>query len=151
MRIFLLVLVAFVLFGCFEQNDCLINNTNILKIALKNKASGKDTTVTFSSIQALGVINGDIDVSKPFVGLVSIPVQINDSVTTVVFKYTNKLKTKSDTLVVTYRNETRVISIDCGAFLYQHDLAVPKTNFEKVRVITSVLLTTDKKNLEIFL
>ena len=143
--------MALVFFSCFEQNDCLINNTNILKVALKGKATGKDTTVTFISIQAVGVINGDIDVSKPIVNLVNIPVQISDSVTTILFKYNKNSKIITDTLMVTYRNETRVISEDCGAFLYQHDLAVPKTTFEKVRIITSVLLTTDKKNIEIFL
>ena len=147
----MLVFMALVFFGCFEQNDCLINNTNILKVALKGKTSGKDTTVTFISIQALGVINGDTDVSKPIVNIVNIPVQVNDSITTIIFKYNKIPKIITDTLIVRYRNETRVISEDCGAFLYQHDLAVPKTTFEKVRILTSVLLTTDKKNIEIFL
>ena len=145
-----MILMILILAGCFEQPDCLINNTNSLKIALKGKTLGKDTTVTFISIRALKV-EGTLYANKPL-GSLEIPIQIDDSVTTVIFDYTSKkAKLTSDTLVVGYRNELRVISPDCGAYVYQHDIHITKTNFEKTNVTAPVLLTTVKKNLEIFL
>ena len=141
--------MALIFFGCFEQTDCLINNTNILKIAFKGKTLGKDTTVTFISIRELKT-QGDL-YTNALVGSVGIPLQIRDSITTVIFDYNEKSKFVSDTLVVSYKNQTRVIATNCGAYLYHLNVAVPKTNFEKVRVTSSILLTTVTKNLEIFL
>lgn len=141
--------MVLIFFGCYEQTDCLINNTNILKIAFKGKTLGKDTTVTFISIRELKT-KGNL-YTNAAVGTVQIPLQIRDSITTVIFGYTEKSKLVSDTLIVSYRNQTRVIATDCGAYLYHLDLAVPKTNFERTRVTSSVLLTTVTKNLEIFL
>lgn len=149
MRAVLLILMGLIFFGCFEQNDCLINNTNILKITLKGKTLGKDTTVTFISIRALN-LEDELYTNKAL-GSLEVPLQTRDSTTTIVFDYNAKAQMVSDTLVVTYRNETRVISPECGAYLYQHDVLVPKTNFEKVRVTAPILLTTVKKNVEIFL
>jgi hypothetical protein len=149
LRAVLFILMVLVFFGCYEQTDCLINNTNALKIAFKGKTLGKDTTVTFISIRELktpGNLYTNTGVSS-----VSIPLQIKDSTTTVIFYYTEKSKPVSDTLTVSYLNQTRVISTDCGAYLYQLDVAVLKTDFEKVRVTSSVLLTTVTNNLEIFL
>lgn len=141
--------MVLIFFGCYEQTDCLINNTNILKIAFKGKTLGKDTTVTFISIRELKT-KGNL-YTNAAVGTVQIPLQIRDSITTVIFGYTEKSKLVSDTLIVSYRNQSRVIATDCGAYLYHLDLAVPKTNFERTRVTSSVLLTTVTKNLEIFL
>ena len=141
--------MVLIFFGCYEQTDCLINNTNILKIAFKGKTLGKDTTVTFISIRELKT-PGDL-YTNALVGSAGIPLQIKDSITTVIFDYKEKSKFVSDTLVVSYKNQTRVIATNCGAYLYHLDLAVPKTNFEKVRVTSNVLLTTVTKNLEIFL
>ncbi len=144
-----MVLMALTLSACFEQSDCLITNTNILKITPKGRTLGKDTTVTFLSVRLL---NGESDLyTDKALSSLEIPVDIADSTITVIFQYNRKSKLVSDTLRVGYRNELRVIAPDCGAYLYQHDVHVSKTNFEKTRVTTSVLLTTIKKNLEIFL
>ena len=147
-----MILMTLILCSCFEQPDCLINNTNSLKIALKGKTLGKDTTFAFISIRSIDM-NDTLDIQKPAqpIGAVQIPLPLNNTVATIIFAYNRNSKLVTDTLVVTYRNETRVISPDCGAYLYQHDVEVTKTNFEKVRVTTSILLTTVTKNLEIFL
>lgn len=144
-----MILMVVILPGCFEQTDCIITNTNILKISLKGKTLGKDTAVTFISIR---VLNAEADLyANQEIKTLQVPVSTTDSLATVIFKYTEKTKLISDTLVVGYRNELRVISRDCGAYLYQHDINVPKTTFEKTNVTASVLLTTVTKNLEIFL
>lgn len=149
MRIVLVILMAVILPGCFEQTDCILTNTNILKISLKGQTLGKDTTVNFISIR---VLNADANLyANQALSNLQVPVPTTDSIATVIFNYTEKTKLVSDTLVVGYRNELRVISRDCGAYLYQHDINVPKTTFEKTNVTASVLLTTVTKNLEIFL
>jgi hypothetical protein len=135
--------------ACYGQTDCLINNSNSLQVAFKGKTLGKDTTVTFISIRELktpGSLYTDAQLASA-----TIPLQIKDSITTIVFDYNRKSKLVSDTLTVSYLNQTRVIAIDCGAYLYHLDLAVAKTNFDKISVTSSVLLTTVPKNLEIFL
>ena len=143
------ILLVLMFSACLEQTDCLINNSNSLQVAFKGKTLGKDTTVTFVSIRELNT-PGDL-YTNAALGSASIPLQIKDSITTIIFDYNKKSKLISDTLTVSYLNQTRVIAIDCGAYLYHLDLAVAKTNFEKVRVTSSVLLTTVPKNLEIFL
>lgn len=143
--------------SCFEQTDCLINNTNILKIGLKGRTLGKDTTVTFLSIRTLEdetILYENKNLSK-----VEVPLQISDTVTTVIFDYNESIVVSdtvqsifvSDTLTLAYKNQTRVISRDCGAYLYQLDAYIPESTFEKVRVTSSILLTTVTINLEIFL
>jgi len=143
------ILLALFASGCYEQNDCLVNNSNILKITLKGKTLGKDTSVTFTSIRKLNTA-GDLYTNK-LLGSLEVPLEIQDSITTVIFNYNEKLVAVSDTMVVAYRNQSRVINPYCGAYLYQVDVNVPKTDFEKVKVTTPVLLTTVTKNLEIFL
>ena len=145
----MLFLMVLILPSCFEQPDCLLNNTNILKITLKGKTLEKDTTVQFLSIRALEA-ESELYANK-LLGTIQVPLLIRDTIATVVFDYTEKSQLVSDTLVVSYRNQTRVISPDCGAYIYQVGVTIPKTNFEKTRVTTPTLLTTVTKNLEIFL
>lgn len=149
LRIVLIVLLALFFSGCFEQPDCLITNTNILKIAFKGKTLGKDTTFTFKSIRSLK--SAEALYTNKSLPNAEVPLQGTDTVATIIFDYDLKTKPVSDTLTITYRNEMRVISPDCGAYLYQKDVFIRKTNFEKVRVTTPVLLKAVTKNLEIFI
>lgn len=139
-----LVLIA-VMSSCFETPNCLINNTNILKIALKSKTDGAAAEVTFDYIYVANLNANVYENTK--LSTLQVPVDPTQSETTIVFKH----DAQSDTLVVNYRNETRLISPDCGAYLYQRDLNVVKSNFYEVRLISNILLTDVTTNLEILL
>ena len=87
-----MILMALIFSRCFEQPDCLINNTNILKIALKGKTLGKDTTVRFTSIRALWLAE-NLYSNTESIGNILVPLNLKDTLTTVIFKYETKLGT----------------------------------------------------------
>lgn len=137
--------LAIVTCSCFEQPNCLIDNTNVMKIALKSKTDGSNAEVTFDYVHVVNLNSKLYENQKT--SALQIPVDPNQTETKIIFSH----DAQSDTLVVKYRNETRLISPDCGAYLYQKDLNVVKSNFYEVRVINSLLLTNVATNLEILL
>jgi len=142
--------IAFILLitlasSCYEVPDCLINNTNLMKVALKSKTDGSAISVAFSSIYIVNL--NAIAYENQEAGNLQLPVDPNSTETTFIFNYASG----TDTLVVKYRNETRLINPDCGAFLYQKDLDVAETDFYEVRVINNILLKDVTTNLEILL
>lgn len=145
LKYFACLVLVLLMSSCFETPNCLIDNTNILKIALKSKTNGAAAEVTFDYIYVTNLNANVYENTK--LSTLQIPVDPTQSETTIIFNH----DAQSDTLVVNYRNETRLISPDCGAYLYQKDLKVLKTNFYEVRLITNVLLTNVTTNLEIFL
>jgi hypothetical protein len=68
-------------------------------------------------------------------------------------KYVFQYGERSDTLVLSYTNQSIVLSTDCGTYLYQKDLAIEHNTFGASAVIIkdSQLLLSIPVNIEIFL
>lgn len=138
---FLLLLILVT--SCFNDSDCLITATTEVKIRFKN-ANGTDRTVDFSSITVSGLSN-PFYVDTP-ASLISLPVNPTSNQVTFTF-YHDEV---SETLVVTYENEIRVVSKSCGAYQFQKNVSVSESDFSQVSVINSRLLTDVSVNLEAY-
>lgn len=140
--IFLLCLAS-----CFDQGDCLINSTNLVKSSLLDKNDGTPRLTQFLSIHQL---EDDIELINPdstfTVSSVELPLSPKRNQCSFVF-----LTSDSATylLRMNYKTTIRVIAADCGAFQYFQDLSVDSTNFDRIKIISPQLFTSVTKNLEI--
>jgi hypothetical protein len=147
LRAFLFIAICLLSASCFDEGDCLIRSTTLIKVGLKDStATANAKEVTFSSIHipGRGVLYED-ETTSAF-AILADPV-VDEIV--YVFQYGNR----SDTIVFGYSNQTRVLAPDCGAFLYQDHLEVKYSTFgiNKVLVKNKQLLSSVPINIEILL
>jgi hypothetical protein len=131
--------------SCLEEGDCLVSNSNLVRVSLKSVKSKKDSTITFTSINlADGTV---LYANKPLASM-ELPVDASETVTTFFFQR----GAVKDTLVFQYRNEAVVVSPDCGAFPFQKDVSVARNTFERdsVRWLNNQLSKTATVNVEVF-
>lgn len=114
MRILIIIFAAALgLSSCFDKGDCLINNSNLIKINLKKKADNKDTTLTFSAVQVEGATAFLYqNVAKKALEL---PVDGAKTTTSFILSYGGV----EQKITFDYINQTIIPSADCGAFVYQ--------------------------------
>jgi len=140
---FLLMLMG--LGACLEQGDCLVTNTTLAKVKLKSVKTNADTTIAFASV----AIGDDVLLyENQSLNNLVLPVNPAADSTLYVFEYGER----KDTLVLRYRNETVVLSPDCGAFVFQRDLRASKNKVgvDSVRWLNNQLLKSVTVNAEIF-
>lgn len=148
MRILFIVFVALMCGSCFEKGDCVINNSNLIKIDFINIKDKADYPITFESIRVMGssivLYNDGTAVSS-----IELPVDPNKTETSFIISRAGVL---NDTLTVTYVNETIIPSSDCGAFIYQKQVTMVKKPFEGtvIKEINNQLLRNATVNFEIY-
>lgn len=142
----------FIVTSCLNQANCYITASNVVKINLKKTNDNLSTTITFNAITVSGkslTFYKDSTTTS-----LNLPVNPEATETTFLFSYKELVDSvstdKMATLTLSYLNEIKLISPDCGAFQYQRDLAIVETNFTKTKLINSSLLTTVATNLEIY-
>ncbi len=140
---FLLMLIG--LGACLEQGDCLVTNTTLTQVKLKSANTGADTTIVFA---AVSIANDVLLYENRSLNNLVLPVNPAADSIFYVFEYGDR----EDTLVLRYRNETVVLSPDCGAFVFQKDLLESKNNVgaDSVRWLNRQLLKSVTVNAEIF-
>ena len=143
-----IALVLLVCSSCFEKGDCIINNTNLVKINFLNTVGKTPYPITFSSIEVTGtsllLYNNNVAVSS-----IQLPVDPNKTEATFILKYASNL---NDTLIITYRNQTTIPSSECGAFVYQDQVSIVKNPFEAtiIKNVNTQLLKNATVNFEIY-
>lgn len=139
--IVLLVLAS----SCFEQGDCLVTNTTLVRVNLKKLKNRADTTITFTSVK---LENGLVVYENKALTLLELPVDPYKTVTTFVLQR----GTRTDQLTFQYRNESRVLSPTCGAYIYQKDMEVINNSLgvDSVRWINRQLFKSLKSNVEVY-
>lgn len=147
LRAFLLISVALVAGSCFDKGDCLFVNTTVVKVALF-KASARTTpqAVTFSSIH---IPNKLIFVqNKEVSGTLALVVDPSATETKYVFQY----GTRSDTLVLGYNNQSRVLAPSCGSVLFQSGLEIKHSTFPEnnVVIVNQNLLSSVATNISMY-
>jgi len=144
LRAFLFIVCCLALSSCFDQGDCLYANTNLVKVNLMDLDTPSSTHPLFLDTVFLPDqrIYDAVDTTVTSLG---IPVDPTKTETTFVFRRGEIY----DTLVLSYTNQTIVLSPDCGSALFQNNLEVKYSTFDSVRVVTNQLLTSAKVNLEI--
>ncbi len=145
LRLLTLICCLFIVSSCFEEGDCLITNSTLVKVSLKDLDTKKDTTLTFLSITTLEgkEIYGEKALSK-----LELPVNPGETETSFVFVQ----GAKKDTLTIHYTNETVVLSPDCGAYEFQKDLKAIKNTLgaDSIKWINNQLFKSITVNAEIY-
>ena len=135
---------SFLLVACFEEGDCLITNTTLVKVNLKSAKTRRDTTLTFAR-----VTTGPYTLyENRQLALLDLPVDPDTTRTLFVFQR-GEIK---DSLIFEYRNESVVLSPACGAFDFQRDVKVVKNTMglDSVRWLNNRLVKNVKVNVEVF-
>jgi hypothetical protein len=145
LRILIIVFAALGLTSCFDRGDCLINNTNLIKIRLKKQATNKDTLLAFSSIQ--------VERTKIFLyqakaeDTLRLPVDITKTSSSFILNY-GGIQQK---LTFSYLNQTTIPSTECGALTYQTGVTITESTFAetRLRTVNDQLLKNAAVNFEI--
>jgi hypothetical protein len=147
LKIIIVVFTAVLASSCFDKGDCLINNTNLIKINFKNKADNKDRDVVFSSVTVEGT--SIVLYANETVKALALPVDVTKTSTTFILNYGGAAQRIS----FSYKNETIIPSVDCGAFVYQKDVTVTESTFDaaSLRIVNNQLQKNATVNFEILL
>lgn len=135
-KYFPLLLLGILASGCFDKGDCVRTATNIVQIRLLSKADRMESKIKFNSV----TVSGSNGVRYKDQEVSSLLLPVNPGQDTVTF--TLNYGTTVSTITVGYTQETRVISVDCGAFTYYKDLKIVSSSFDEtqIRLVTPVLL-----------
>ena len=137
------VLALFLIFfssSCFNQGDCLITASPYTKIDFYQKKDKTPKIITFSYVEVFGAGTAYQD---SVVSSLLLPVDPNGDTTRFVLHYEDK----SDFITVKYSSITRIISPECGAFVYYKDLEIVKTSFDETLIrLTNNQLLKDAVN-----
>ena len=149
MRPFFLIFLLVFLISCFNKGDCVITSTSVVKIALQKKQDGASKRTTFLKVQETHDLD-TVDIAGfENIEVTSLELPLNPSRDSTSFVFFTK-DSLSFHLTLGYTTYSRVITAECGAFLYYKDLSVKDSNFDSTRVTDSKLLISVKKNLEVF-
>jgi hypothetical protein len=139
--------------SCFNQGDCTITSTNLVKVTFQKKLDGTVKSTVFLTVKTIHesdtLLLTSQDPANP-IPVTEMSLPMNPKYDSTIF-----LLERSDQrlfrLTLSYTTYSKVIATDCGAFLYYQDLKVKSTNFDSTRVVNTQLLTSVGKNLQIFM
>jgi len=136
--------LVWVLSSCFDQGECLITNSNIIRVSLRTK-DNQPATITFASVS---VLNDTVLYTNKSLTALDLPVNPGVLEMTYVFDYGDG----TDTLSFGYTNQHVVLSPSCGAFPYQRNLSVTGGTFktDSVKVTNPSLLKDALENVRIY-
>ena len=132
----LLIFLIFLSSSCFNQGDCLITASGYTRIDLYDKANRRPKLIAFDSIAVSGTES--ILYRDSIRTTIFLPVNPREDTT----RFTLNYDGKSDFITVKYSAETRIISPDCGAFVYFKNLEILKTSFDQslIKLVNAQLL-----------
>ena len=145
-RIVRFIVLIFLFSGCLNEPDCVPTNTNEVKIAFKvNSKTPRE--ITFDEITVSGLNKKFYQGAK----VSSVELEVSTTVTETVLTF--KFENRTETMTLSYEMFSRVISPDCGAFLYHENLVVKETSFESesVIVVNNKLSTDATVNIEVYI
>ena len=131
----ILLLLASLLTGCFEDGDCTTTSTDILHIAFRKYESFEVDTVEIIGI----TIEGTDSLFYPFAAATAITLPLDPNVTSLMINFDFELDTNQ--LTLDYAPVPRLISPDCGIEMtFMHINAdETKHDFDSVAVRASTL------------
>ena len=131
--------------SCFDQGDCLITNSNLVQVSVRDFKTRAAVNVTFETVAIQG---GDTLYTNKTVAALSLPVNPGLNETSFVFVHAGK----TDTLSLGYSNETVVLAPVCGAFPFQKNLATTYSTFgqDSVEVTDRSLTKNAAENVRIY-
>lgn len=160
-RFLLVLLVAVLSTSCFTQPDCVVTANMEIKIDFKqnklnsrsNTRSVVDTFLRFQSIK-ISIAGKDSLFSLDTIPRSSLTLPIDPNQSTMKYTFVRRGRQASSPLVTesitfTYSNETRIISAQCGAFVYFLNLNVTESSYGSQFKILNDRLLKNTTNVQI--
>jgi hypothetical protein len=145
---------------CFTQPDCIVTASMEIKIDFKQIKINRQTNVrtvvdTLVSFRSISISDIDTAYRKNAVASsLTLPINPNKSSMTYTFVRNGRQPTSptvTETITFTYNNETRIISAQCGAFVYFLNLDISDSSYgaSQYKVLNDRLLK-GTSNVQIF-
>ena len=151
-RALVAVILMLAVASCFDEGECLITNTNIVKVSLRLKETGELAKVQFDSV-SIQYTDSVYYIGQQVQGL-GLPVNPGVTEMTYVLAYGGaEYGGLKDTVSLAYTNQSVVLAPHCGAFPFQKNLVVVKyTTFglDSVGVTNQNLLRDVTENIRIY-
>lgn len=156
----LIATVALACASCFTQPDCIVTASMEIKIDFKqiklNRQTNARTVVdTLVSFQSISIADIDSAYLKNVVASsLTLPINPNKSSIKYTFVRNGRQTTSpkvTETITFTYNNETRIISAQCGAFVYFLNLEIADSSYgsSQFKILNDRLLKSTS-NVQIF-
>lgn len=131
--------------ACTNDELCVGNGINEVKLSLNDYETGSGTSITMDSIGFSGqpISNVYIDTTVSFIGL---PVDPDSTWTRFVFITTDR----TDTLELRYAVTPSLISVDCGPELLFSNLDTLYHTFDSLAILQQLFDREVETNIEIF-
>lgn len=157
----LIATVAVACLSCFTQPDCIVTASMEIKIDFKqiklNRQTNARTVVdTLVSFQSISISDIDTIYRKNVISSsLTLPINPNKTSVTYTFVRVGKQPTSpkvTETITFTYSHETRIISAQCGAFVYFLNLEITDSSYgtSQYKILNNRLLKSTS-NVQIFL
>ena len=146
-RALVAIILMLVVSSCFDEGECLITNTNIVKVSLRLRETGQLVRVKFDSV-SIQYTDSVYYIGQEAQGL-GLPVNPGVTEMTYVLAYGGL----NDTVSLAYTNQSNVLAPHCGAFPFQKNLVVVRyTTFglDSVGVTNQNLLKDVAENVRIY-
>jgi len=150
-RALVAIILLLAVSSCFDEGECLITNTNIMKVSLRLKETGELVSVTFDSV-SIPHTDSVYYINQNVQGL-GLPVNPGVTEMSYVLAYGGINSGIKDTVSFAYTNQSVVLAPHCGAFPFQKNLVVVKyTTFglDSVAVTNQTLLRDVVENVRIY-
>lgn len=143
MRYFLFGLLVLLFSSCLSEPDCIVTASNEVKIAFKKLPSDTSMIIILDSILVSGT--DSVFNVKDTTSSVVLPVDPRAATTTFRFFYNST----ENALTLAYKNQTQMISPDCGAFTHFINLEIKVSTFADATVSTPDLSISSATNVKI--
>ena len=132
--------------ACQDEADCTSVTTNFANLQFYELESGEtDTAVVVNSIKPID--SDSILVSETtIVGTIQLPLTANEASTAFVFE----TEFGRDTLVLSYKVSTRLISEDCGLEVLFTELESIRNDFDSIRIVNDILVEDINEDIRIY-
>ena len=151
MRFLLPAFIILLFSSCLSEPDCLVTASNLVRIDLKKTDTNAVNTVKFIVIRVQGTDTLFYQDQKA--SSLILPVNPAGEQTTFHFEYKSSIDTtvlENDSVTLAYVRQYKVISPDCGGYVYYMNLSVSSYSFSnEPKVVNAQLSTSATPNLEI--
>ncbi len=146
---FLGAVIFFCLFISCNDCDPISDPGKLLEVKFIDKGSGNDFVLGIDSLYGIGsdsILYEKSEEQSRF----SLPLNLNDSVTSWVLNYIDTLKA-NDTISFSYNRFIQINSPDCAIYEVVDSIRVFQSPFDSSSVVLSSIQPTDEVNVEIYI
>ena len=145
LRVLIAIFLLFLATSCFEEGDCLVTNSHLIRVSLREFEKTTPITILFDSVYTPGYPAFYKNISA---ATLELPIDPGKTEMVYVFTYEGTV----DSIKFGWDNLSVVHSPTCGAFPYQRNLVVPESTFGQDSVVVKdpSLTKNAKENVAIY-